>query len=579
LEGEEKSMVTVGKRGAGRLLGLLTIVILCAGMLPQLAYPAPASAATEPRFFPETRHYVSGRFREFWEERGGLFVFGLPLTSQFPFTSTDGNTYQTQFFERAVFEYHPENNYPYDVLLTLVGNDIAAQRGGITPPVAPNGEAGGGYDTVTGHNVPAAFQTWWNRYGGLQNFGRPLGEVVPEINEADGGTYLTQYFERGRFEYHPENKGSDYEVLLGLLGRERLMRAGVPTSATAPESAPPGSNFLSGPHVGLGIQAHWYGQPHSRLSSLIHGLGFTWTKQQAVWKDLEPSPGNYAWGELDTIVAHLEAQNIKLLLTVAKSPAWATANGDDGTPQDPATLGRFVQTLTSRYRGRVAAVEIWNEENHGGETGGRVDPAHYARMLKASYAGAKAGDPNVIVVMGGLAPTGVVDYTKAVDDTVYLDALLAIPGVRQSYDVLGAHIYPMANPPETLWSEGKPGPGDKFNNHDSFYFRRIEALRKIMVARGEGDKQMWLTEWGWGSDFRPDGYQEFNTVTQEMRAEYEVGAIRMMRERYPWMGVTFLWNLNWSVIDQPWTGPAHYCIINSDYSPRAAYTALAAMEK
>ena len=34
----------------------------------------------------------------------------------------------------------------------------------------------------------------------------------------DGKTYLVQYFERNRLEYHPENKGTPYEVLLGLLG-------------------------------------------------------------------------------------------------------------------------------------------------------------------------------------------------------------------------------------------------------------------------------------------------------------------------------------------------------------------------
>jgi hypothetical protein len=32
------------------------------------------------------------------------------------------------------------------------------------------------------------------------------------------GGYLVQYFERNRFEYHPENAGNKYEVLLGLLG-------------------------------------------------------------------------------------------------------------------------------------------------------------------------------------------------------------------------------------------------------------------------------------------------------------------------------------------------------------------------
>jgi hypothetical protein len=38
--------------------------------------------------------------------------------------------------------------------------------------------------------------------------------------------YLAQYFERARFEAHPELAGSPYEVLLGLLGNELLHERG-----------------------------------------------------------------------------------------------------------------------------------------------------------------------------------------------------------------------------------------------------------------------------------------------------------------------------------------------------------------
>ncbi len=38
----------------------------------------------------------------------------------------------------------------------------------------------------------------------------------------DGNTYLVQYFERARFEYHPEHKGTPYEVQLGQFGRRVL---------------------------------------------------------------------------------------------------------------------------------------------------------------------------------------------------------------------------------------------------------------------------------------------------------------------------------------------------------------------
>jgi hypothetical protein len=43
---------------------------------------------------------------------------------------------------------------------------------------------------------------------------------VIETNPTDGKQYLTQHFERARLEYHPENAGTPYDVLLGLLGRE-----------------------------------------------------------------------------------------------------------------------------------------------------------------------------------------------------------------------------------------------------------------------------------------------------------------------------------------------------------------------
>jgi hypothetical protein len=34
-----------------------------------------------------------------------------------------------------------------------------------------------------------------------------------------------QYFERNRLEYHPENAGSKFEMLLGLLGSEAFQQS------------------------------------------------------------------------------------------------------------------------------------------------------------------------------------------------------------------------------------------------------------------------------------------------------------------------------------------------------------------
>ena len=83
-----------------------------------------------------------------------------------------------------------------------------------------SGDAGVRYFSETGHNVPGAFARYWEANGGLPRFGYPLTEAFEEVSETDGGRYLTQYFERARFEYHPEYSGTKDEVLLGLLGVE-----------------------------------------------------------------------------------------------------------------------------------------------------------------------------------------------------------------------------------------------------------------------------------------------------------------------------------------------------------------------
>jgi plastocyanin len=74
-------------------------------------------------YFDETGHNLGGRFREYWEENGGLAVFGYPLSEEFMET-LDGKPYRVQYFERVRFEYHPENQPPYDVLLGQFGREV-----------------------------------------------------------------------------------------------------------------------------------------------------------------------------------------------------------------------------------------------------------------------------------------------------------------------------------------------------------------------------------------------------------------------------------------------------------------------
>ncbi len=78
-------------------------------------------------------------------------------------------------------------------------------------------QAGVAFLAPTSHTLRDPFLKYWQQHGGLAQFGYPLSEPFSEVSKTDGKTYTVQYFERNRFEYHPENPPAQ-QVLLGLLG-------------------------------------------------------------------------------------------------------------------------------------------------------------------------------------------------------------------------------------------------------------------------------------------------------------------------------------------------------------------------
>jgi|GEM_PF-3068440 len=174
------------------------------------------------RTFPETGKTVKGRFLEYWSRNGGLAQQGYPISEEMQEKSdTDGKTYKVQYFERSVFELHPENKAPHDVLLSLLGTFYYAQK---YPQGAPNQQVSTDSPRKfpeTGKTLGGKFRVYWEKNGGLAQQGYPISEEFEEKNDLDGKTYRVQYFERAVFEYHPEKAGTQFEVLLSQLGKFR----------------------------------------------------------------------------------------------------------------------------------------------------------------------------------------------------------------------------------------------------------------------------------------------------------------------------------------------------------------------
>ncbi|NTU85852.1 MAG: hypothetical protein HGA45_42065 [Chloroflexales bacterium] len=221
-----------------RAWGETTVVQASAGQLVLNVGPDPVYLhhvpATMPdgdqRCFPETSQCISGRIREYWEQYGGLPIFGFPITE--PRTETvEGQPRQVQWFERARLELHPELKRPYDVQLSRLGSDRLAQQGvdwQAFPKSAP--QAGCRFFAETSHNICGRIlETWRTR--GIELDGKPgkseaenlalFGLPLSDLQTSEGQQVQVQWFERGRIELTP-GKSPPADVQLGLLGSEVL---------------------------------------------------------------------------------------------------------------------------------------------------------------------------------------------------------------------------------------------------------------------------------------------------------------------------------------------------------------------
>jgi len=241
-------------------IAIVTMLLTCTfGTVATGAPRGETRAQLDRRCFPETNFCIAGRIREFWEQNGGLPVFGFPVGEQRA-EVIEGKTYQAQWFERNRLELHPDNARPYDVLLGRNGADRLIQQGRDWmqfPGSGPRGDCR--FFPETNHNVCGAILASWHANGlefdgsggkseaeNLALYGLPLSDERVEVIE--GKEYTVQWFERARFELHPEN-APPYNVLLGLLGNEiRQAGAAPPPAAPAPQPpapAPPQEDLLS----------------------------------------------------------------------------------------------------------------------------------------------------------------------------------------------------------------------------------------------------------------------------------------------------------------------------------------------
>jgi hypothetical protein len=265
--------------------------------------------------------------------------------------------------------------------------------------------------------------------------------------------------------------------------------------------------------------------------------------------------------KLDALMAGAASRGIKVLPVVFSTPCWASSAPDSlkqgcagawwdrgvtaYPPTDPSTYGKFLQWLTGRYGAEMAGVEVWNEPNESGFLSAADPAGAYAQLLKAGYAGAKAGNLNVPVIAGAIAGANV----------TFLNQLYA-DGIQGHYDGLSIHTYSGAQSP--MFDPGVVG-------RQATVVPGIKAVHAAQLAAGD-HTPLWITEFGWQTQ---SGL--YQAVSDQVQASYTTTAFAAIA-KLSYVKAAIVYDLR--------DGPDatnymdHYGLMNENFTPKPALAAL-----
>lgn len=168
-------------------------------------------------------------------------------------------------------------------------------------------------------------------------------------------------------------------------------------------------------------------------------------------------------------------------------------------------------------------------------------------MLQAGYRGVKAGDPATFVVTGGVSGTNA-DWISRMYDA----------GAQGYFDAIAVHPY--QNPADA--------PPDAPPTERVYRLTSLPAVRAEMLARGDADKGIWFTEFGWTTARTGDRIG----VDEPTQAVYLRQAVELVQERYPYVTHAFWFTMrdrdDWTPYEN------EFGLLHVDGSPKLALDAL-----
>lgn len=359
------------------------------------------------------------------------------------------------------------------------------------------------------------------------------------------------------------------------------------TPVYTPTPAPPTATPL--PYLDparMGVQLHTLlgQQDFDAVTRLTDTLGLGWVKVQIDWKLLQPNgPGDTGvdFRRQELYLEDLKRRGKMVLASVARAPDWArTSREEAGPPDDPQVLANFITLMLNEFGNVIDAVEVWNEPNLRREWNGRpISGGEYLRYFRAArdainaYSQRMQSDVDeprhtpIVVVTAGLAPTG--NSPWSVDDRQYLRqmynaGLASLEGVQ-----VGAHPFGWGNDPAHSCCNNVANRG--WDDAPQFFFLdTLRNYRDIMLAYGDTDARIWVTEFGWPTwdslpGEPPEPFVAYND--KWVQADYTLRAFQI-GQQLDYVGPMFLWNMNFAWLPH----------LVSSRDERAAYSLLVPLQ-
>ena len=191
---------------------------------------------------------------------------------------------------------------------------------------------------------------------------------------------------------------------------------------------------------------------------ILQQAGITWVKIQHAYE-----PGGSGFDPAATIDA-AQLAGFRVMLSISGPP--------HPTEIDFSDFQRFLRQAASI---RPDAIEIWEDMNlERSWPAGQISADNYVEnMLAPAYETIKGIDSNIMVVSGGLAPTGAFGGCSpdGCDDGAYIQTMAAA-GADNFMDCAGVHFTAGATPP--VATSGHPFDGG--DGHYSWYYSSMAEL-------------------------------------------------------------------------------------------------------